>query len=130
MIISLIWTLSILPYLSSIDHTLQCITDKLIFILSKWSERPMLSNLYADLSRFLYSSSFQSFKAAIVLCSVTQSCPTLCDPTECSWPGSSVHGIFQARILAWVAISSSRGSSQGLNRVSCSFCTSRQILYQ
>ena len=35
----------------------------------------------------------------------------LCDPTDCSLPGSSVHGIFQARILEWVAISFSRGSS-------------------
>ena len=35
---------------------------------------------------------------------VTQSCPTLCDPKDCSLPGSSVHGIFQARILEWVAI--------------------------
>ena len=36
---------------------------------------------------------------------VTQLCPTLCDPIDCSPPGSSVHGIFQARILEWVAIS-------------------------
>ena len=36
---------------------------------------------------------------------VVQSCPTLCDPIDCSLPGSSVHGIFQARILEWVAIS-------------------------
>ena len=43
---------------------------------------------------------------------VTQLCPTLCDPMDCSLPGSSVHGIFQARILEWVAISFSRGSSQ------------------
>ena len=43
---------------------------------------------------------------------VTQSCPTLCDPMDCSLPGSSVHGIFQARVLEWVAISFSRGSSQ------------------
>ena len=42
---------------------------------------------------------------------VTQSCPTLCDPMDCSLPGSSVHGIFQARILEEVAISFSRGSS-------------------
>ena len=41
-----------------------------------------------------------------------QLCPTLCDPMDYSPPGSSVHGIFQARILEWVAISSSRGSSQ------------------
>ena len=42
-------------------------------------------------------------------CSVSQSCLTLCDPMECSPPGSSVHGIFQARILEQVAISFSRG---------------------
>ena len=46
------------------------------------------------------------------VCSVAQSCLTLCDPTDCSPPGSSVHGIFQARILERVAISFSRGSSQ------------------
>ena len=39
---------------------------------------------------------------------VTQSCLTLCDPVDCSPPGSSVHGILQARILEWVAISFSR----------------------
>ena len=39
-------------------------------------------------------------------CSVTQSCPTLCNPMDCSPSGSSVHGILQARILEWVAISS------------------------
>ena len=42
---------------------------------------------------------------------VAQSCLTLCNPMDCSLPGSSVHRIFKARILEWVAISSSRGSS-------------------
>ena len=41
----------------------------------------------------------------------THSCPTLCDPMDCSQPGSSVHGILQARVLEWVANFSSRGSS-------------------
>ena len=41
-----------------------------------------------------------------------QSCPTLCNSMDCSLPGSSVLGILQARILEWVAISSSRGSFQ------------------
>ena len=52
---------------------------------------------------------------------VTQSCLTLCDPVDCSLPGSSVHGILQARILEWVAISFSRGSSQPRDQawVSC-----------
>ena len=47
----------------------------------------------------------------LCLCLVAQSCPTLCCPMDCSPPGSSVHGIFQARILKQVAISYSRGSS-------------------
>ena len=42
---------------------------------------------------------------------VAQSCPTLCNPMDSSLPGSSVHGIFQARVLEWVANSFSRGSS-------------------
>ena len=48
---------------------------------------------------------------------VALSCPTLGNPMDCSLPGSSIHGIFQARILEWVAISFSRGSPQP--RVSC-----------
>ena len=46
------------------------------------------------------------------VCSVTPSYPTLCNPMDCSLPGSSVHGILQARILEWVAIFFSRGSFQ------------------
>ena len=56
---------------------------------------------------------------------VTQSCPTLCDPMDCSPPGSSVHGILQARILEWVAISFSRGSSQPRNRTQVSSIAGR-----
>ena len=50
-----------------------------------------------------------------------QSCPTLCDTADCSPPSSSVHGILQARILEWVAISFSRGSSSPRDQtwVSC-----------
>ena len=63
--------------------------------------------------------------------SVAKSCLTLCDPVDCSPPGSSVHGIFQARILEWIAIAFSRGSSQPRDRtqVSCVSCTDRRILY-
>ena len=42
---------------------------------------------------------------------VTQLCPTLCDPMDCSLPGSSVHGIFQAIVLEWIAISFSKESN-------------------
>ena len=50
-----------------------------------------------------------------------QSCPTLCNHMDCSLPGSSLHGILQARILEWVAISFSRGSSRlgDWTQVSC-----------
>ena len=60
-----------------------------------------------------------------------QSCPTLCDPMDCSPPGSSVHGILQARILLRVAISSSRGSSRPRDQtcVSSSSCIGRQVLH-
>ena len=56
---------------------------------------------------------------------VAQSCPTLCNPMDCSPPGSSVHGIFQARILEWVAISFSRGSSQPRDRTQVSHIVGR-----
>ena len=60
-----------------------------------------------------------------------QSCLTLCDPMDCTLPGSSVHGILQARILEWVLMPSSNGSSQPGNqtRVSYVSCTGRRVLY-
>ena len=59
---------------------------------------------------------------------VTQSCPTLCDPMDYSPPGSSVHGILQARIMQWVAIFFSRGSSRPRDQIWFS-CIARWILY-
>ena len=58
---------------------------------------------------------------------VTQSYPNLCDATDCSLSGSSVHGIFQARILEWVAISSSRRPSWLMDQT-CISCGGRWIL--
>ena len=62
------------------------------------------------------------------LCSVTWSCLTLCDPIDCSPPGSSVRGIFLVRILEWVAISFLRGSSWPRDWTWVS-CTGKWILY-
>ena len=62
--------------------------------------------------------------------SVTQLCPTLCNPRDCNPPASSVHGILQARILEWVAVPFSKGSpNPGIEPGSqlCLHC--RQILY-
>ena len=65
------------------------------------------------------------------VCYVIQSYPTLCDPVDCSPPGSSLHGILQARILAWIAVPSSRGSSWPRDRTRASrvSCIGRQVLY-
>ena len=57
---------------------------------------------------------------------VAQSCPTICNSTDCNLSGSSIHGIFQARILEWVAISFSRGSSQPRDRIWVS-CTAGRL---
>ena len=58
---------------------------------------------------------------------VAQSCPTLCNPMDCSPPGSSVHGILQARILEWVAISFSRRSSWPRDRTQVSHIAGRRF---
>ena len=58
---------------------------------------------------------------------VTQSCPTLHDRMDCSLPGSSAHGIFQARVLEWVAMPSSRGSSLPRDRTWVSSIADRRF---
>ena len=60
-----------------------------------------------------------------------QSCPTLCDPMDCSLPGSSVHGILQARMLEWVAMPSSKGSFllRDLTQISYVSCIGKRVLY-
>ena len=63
------------------------------------------------------------------VCLVAQSCPTLCDPMDCSPLGFSVHGIFQARIPLWVATAFSRVTSWPRDWT-CISCTGRQILYK
>ena len=58
---------------------------------------------------------------------VTQSCPTLCDPMDCSLLGFSIHGIFQAKVLEWVAISFSKGSSRPRHRTQVSHIPGRRF---
>ena len=69
-------------------------------------------------------------KSSPVLCRSLQPCPTLCDSMDCSWSGSSVFGILQARILEWVAMPSSRGSSWPKDQTCISYisCTGRWLL--
>ena len=56
---------------------------------------------------------------------VAQLCPTLSDPMDCKLPGSSVHGILQARILEWVAVPFSRGASVSRDRTQVSHIAGR-----
>ena len=72
---------------------------------------------------------FKRQNPAWLVCCVTQSCPTFCDPMDCSPPGFSVHRILQTRILEWVAMPSSKGFSQprGSSNLGLPHC--RQVLY-
>ena len=58
---------------------------------------------------------------------IAQSCPTLCDPIDCSLPGSSINGTFQARVLEQVAISFSRGSSRPRDQTQVSRIAGRRF---
>ena len=73
----------------------------------------------------------RSKEACGYCCLVTKSCLTLCNPTDCSLPGSSVRGISQARVLEWVSVSSSRGSSRPKDQTHLSYisCITRRVLY-
>ena len=92
-------------------------------ILENWGRglyKPLFWKWHMWKVLFLHICHHFSFDTACVRAKSPQPCPTLCDPMG-SLPGSSVHGILQARILQWVAMPSSRGSSQpqGPNQVSC-----------
>ena len=80
---------------------------------NKWQGLMLLLSLFLFYC-FIILSSCLEFRWDDLknVCEVAQKCLTLCNPMDCSLPGSSVHGIFQARILESVAISFSRGSSR------------------
>ena len=102
------------PYTSGININVyhSCIISDLIYILSNhvFYEKRSNSESYIVSSCHI----IEVIKASKVL--VTQSCPNLCDPMDCIPPGSSVHGILQARTLEWVAVPFSRGPSWPRNR--------------
>ena len=76
------------------------------------------NKLYDHLSHWLVQVKIDC--RGYAACLVSESCPTLCNSMDCSLPGSLSMGIFQERILQWVAISSSRGSSQTRNQTQVS----------
>ena len=78
--------------------------DKIQYpFMIKTLQKMGIEGTYLSILKTIYDSESES--------EVTQSCPTLCDPMDCSLPGSSVHRIFQARVLEWVAIAYSGRSS-------------------
>ena len=80
-----------------------------------------MTRLESPLHCLLHNTIYQSESES----EVAQSCPTLGDSMDCSLPGSSIHGIFQARILEWVAISFSSGSSQPRDQTLVSLISGR-----
>ena len=98
-----------------------------IFVHGTWGERKGLGFcwLNSQVSVYLWILGRKAMTNRLRQnCVCAQSCPTLGDPMDCSPPGSTVHGVSQARILEWVAYPFSRRSFQPGNqtRVSCTAC--------
>ena len=81
-----------------------------VLSINHWTARGFLNKIISVLERIQHIC-FTVARALLAKVKVTQSCPTICDPTAYSSPGSSVHGILHARMLKWVAIPFSMGSS-------------------
>ena len=119
------WTLELFPVLCSCkwrcyEHSCHfvCVWHMFSCALGKTSRKRMkhLLNVYLIYTFYLPHVLSLTFFVSLhygseVKVLVAQSCPTLCDPMDCRQPDSSVSGILQARILEWIASSSSRGSS-------------------
>ena len=84
--------------------------------------------------RVIYLNFITTPKDVCLCVLAAQSCPTVWDPMDCSLPGSSVHGILQARILEWVAVSFSRAPSQPRDQtqiscIACGFFTVKEVSF-
>ena len=102
------------------SHLIRGPGDPLIAFLEVVSGRIKLPSVVTCAIKLIYIQLHRTSKWKVKVL-VAQSCLTLCNPMDCSLPGSSVHGILQARVLEWVAIPFSTGSSQyrDQTRVSC-----------
>ena len=111
-------------YLSHISD----LPSKFFWVQGESSHKHLFFSMMSSIDLIVSRSQKPSSCLCVCVCVcvwITQSCLTLCDPTNCRPPGFSVHGILQARILEWIAIPFSRGSSQARyrNLVSCRFFT-------
>ena len=93
--------------------------------LSKTRPQVISSWLYAILAQKVSQESSIFQEQYVCMLSPFRYVPLMCDPMDCSPPGSSVHGILQGRIMEWVAISSSRGSSQHWDQTQVSWIAGR-----
>ena len=105
------------------------------FVIKKTLQKVGMEGAYFNIIKAIYNKPV-CMCVCVCVCVHThakslQSCPTLCNPMDCSLPGSCVHGILQARILVWVAMPSSRGSFQPRDQTSVSYvsCIGRRVLY-
>ena len=96
-----------------------------------WNTAPLLSCDRQTLGPWVFITGCHACQHLLRMCAkLLQLCPTLCDPMDRSPPGSSVHGILQARTLEWVAMHASRGFSQPRHRTCISYvsCIGSQVL--
>ena len=84
-------------------------------------------NHFKTIYLFIQNLHIWLYFSRLCVCGLTLSCLTLCEPLGCSQTASSVQGIFQARILEWIAIFSSRGSSQPSDRTHVSVSPALQV---
>ena len=106
----LIYNVVLVPCVHKVHiYTYICIDICMLDICTQVYTKYIYIHIY--MYRHMYVRHIYIFSDSFPLCECAQSCLTLCYPTDCSPPGSSVHGIFQLRILECVAISSPRGSS-------------------
>ena len=130
-----------LHYLGSPNNSLMQPYSYISYLLvwdwwqEKWLSSPTMEEIKALNIGKIYFTKWERQKPIFEIylkCGKSlQSHPPLCDPMDCSLPGSSVHGISQARMLEWVAISSSKGSSWPRDQTHISYvsCIGRQVLY-
>ena len=115
-LLSYVW-LFVTPWIAAYQVFLSFTISQSFLKFMSIDESVILSNhlilchsLLLCLQSFPESESFP-ISGSLHQVEVTQSCLTLCNPMDCSLPGSSVHGIFQAIVLEWIGISFSSGSS-------------------
>ena len=111
-------------YLSHISD----LPSKFFWVQGENSHKHLFFSMTSSIGLIVTRSQKPSSWLCVCVCVcvwISESCPTLCDPMNCSPPGFSVHGILQARILEWIAIPFSIGSSQPRDQtlVSCRFVT-------